>query len=438
MRLSVIGTGYLGTTHAVAMASLGHDVVGVDVDPVKVDHLNAGRLPFYEPGVGPLLRAHRADGSLRFTTSAADAGECADVHFVCVGTPQHRDGLAADLTQVHAAIARLVPHLRPGAVVVGKSTVPVGTAGRLAAILNRAGARLVWNPEFLREGRAVEDTLRPDRIVIGTHAPGAGDGGGETLCTVYAPIIDAGTPVVRTDYATAELVKVAANSFLATKLSFINVMAEVCEAAGADIIALANALGLDDRIGHRYLQPGIGFGGGCLPKDIRAFSARARELGVERAVALLAVVDDINRSRRARALDRAREMCGDTLDGSRVAVLGAAFKPNSDDIRDSPALDVALAAHDEGAVVRVYDPEAMHNAKDRHPQLTFASSASDACVDADVVLHLTEWDEFASLRPDDLNRVVARRRLLDGRCTLSADVWRSAGWQFETLGNARA
>lgn len=432
MRLSVIGAGYLGATHAVAMASLGHQVVGVDVDPVRVDHLNAGRLPFYERGVGPLLRTHRAGGALRFTTSVAEATGFADVHFICVGTPQRSDGQAADLTQVFGAIELLAPHLRPGAVVVGKSTVPVGTAARLAAVLNPLGAELVWNPEFLREGHALDDTLRPDRIVIGTDSPH----GEQTLRAVYAQLIDAGTPVLRTDYATAELVKVAANSFLATKLSFINVMAEICEAAGADVLALSNALGLDERIGRRYLQPGIGFGGGCLPKDIRAFSARAAELGVGRAVALLDVVDDINRARRGRALDLARQLCGGTFAGARVAVLGLAFKPDSDDIRDSPALDIARAIHGAGALVRVYDPEAMHNAKDRHPDLSYGSSAVDACTDADVVLHLTEWDEFGALRPEDLNPVVAQRRLLDGRCTLDVGLWRRAGWQFASLGTS--
>lgn len=434
MRLSVVGTGYLGTTHAVAMATLGHQVVGVDADARKIDDLNAGRLPFYEPGLADLLRERLADGSLRFTKSIAEAAVLADVHFVCVGTPQRRDGAAADLSQVEAAIAALVSNLRPDAIVVGKSTVPVGTASRLMADVSAARAHLVWNPEFLREGHALDDTLRPDRIVLGV----IDDYSGRVVCEVYQPILDRGTPLIITDYATAELVKVAANSFLATKLSFINMMAEVCEAAGADVTQLAGAIGLDERIGRRYLRPGIGFGGGCLPKDIRAFAARAEELGVRHASALLHVVEDINRTRRTRVLDLARRLCDGSLSGARIAVLGASFKPDSDDIRDSPALDIAQEAHDQGAVVVVYDPEAMHNAKDRHPMLGYATSAMDACVAADLVMHLTEWDEFARLHPADLDRVVAHRRMVDGRCTLSAQTWREAGWEFEALGRPSA
>lgn len=431
MRISVVGTGYLGATHAIAMATLGHEVVGVDTDPRKIDDLNACRLPFYEPHLPELLRTCRADGSVRFTTSMREAAALADVYFICVGTPQRRNSAAADIRQVEAAVTALAGYLRPRAVVVGKSTVPVGTAAQIAARLTRTGADLVWNPEFLREGHGLEDTLRPDRIVLGTDD---NQSGCQVVRDAYAVTLERGTPLIVTDYATAELVKVAANSFLATKLSFINMIAEVCEATGADVADLVRALGHDERIGQRYLQPGIGFGGGCLPKDIRAFAARAGELGVEHAAALLTTVDDINTARRARAVSLARRFCGDTFDGARVAVLGAAFKPNSDDTRDSPALDVAVRTYREGAQVTVYDPEAMHSAKDRMPMLGYATSAVEACVDADVVLHLTDWDEFASLRPADLDRVVAHRRLVDGRCTLSAQAWRDGGWEFAALG----
>jgi UDPglucose 6-dehydrogenase len=327
----------------------------------------------------------------------------------------------------------LLPLLRQGAVVVGKSTVPAGTAARVAARVESVGAHLVWNPEFLREGHALADTLRPDRIVIGVRC----DEARAALDDVYAPIVAAGTPVVVTDLATAELVKVAANSFLATKLSFVNMMARMCEAADADVLDLTTALGFDRRIGDQYLQPGIGFGGGCLPKDIRAFAASAAELGVADVADLLGVVDTINTNSRRTAVTLARQLCGGDLDGMRVAALGAAFKPNSDDVRDSPALAVSLAMHDEGAAVRVYDPEAMHNAKDRCPMLTYASSVADACADADVVVHLTDWDEFATLQPTELATVVTHRRIVDGRCSLPADAWRAAGWDYAAPGVGR-
>jgi UDPglucose 6-dehydrogenase len=430
MKISVIGTGYLGATHAAAMAELGHQVVGVDVDETKVARLSAGQVPFFEPGLPELLGKHVTSGALRFTTDLAQAAEFADLHFVCVGTPQKPGEFAADLTYVEAAFSALSKVLRPGAVVVGKSTVPVGTAARLAPMIRGAGGELVWNPEFLREGFAVEDTVRPDRIVIGAED----DAARARLEQAYEHILARDVPVVITDFATAELVKVAANSFLATKISFINAMAEVCEATGADVTQLADAIGHDARIGHKFLRAGLGFGGGCLPKDIRAFMARAGELGVDQAVSFLKNIDEINLRRRARTVDLAREMCGGSLAGRRVGVLGAAFKPDSDDIRDSPALDVALAIQRAGAAVRVYDPQAMNNAKDSYPTLAYSPSALEACADADVVLHLTEWREFRALEPDELAAVVRERNIVDGRTVLDPAVWRAAGWHFRALG----
>ncbi|HZC69380.1 MAG TPA: UDP-glucose/GDP-mannose dehydrogenase family protein [Jatrophihabitans sp.] len=431
MKLTVVGTGYLGATHAAAMAELGHEVLGVDVDEIKIERLSVGQIPFYEPGLPELLGKHVQSGRLQFTTSVARAAEFADLHFVCVGTPQKAGEYAADLTYVDAAFGALATSVRPGAVVVGKSTVPVGTAARLAVLLRSAGAELVWNPEFLREGFAVQDTLRPDRIVMGVD----GDAAGRRLEEAYQPILEgADIPVIVTDFATAELVKVAANSFLATKISFINAMAEVCEATGADITQLADAIGHDPRIGHRFLRAGLGFGGGCLPKDIRGFMARAGELGVDQAVSFLKNIDEINLRRRARTVDLAREMCNGSLAGRRAAILGAAFKPDSDDIRDSPALDVALAIQRQGAAVRVYDPQAMGNAKDSYPTLAYSPSALEACSDADVVLHLTEWPEFRALAPDDLAAIVRERNIVDGRSVLDPATWRAAGWQFRSLG----
>ncbi|MFF9407384.1 UDP-glucose dehydrogenase family protein [Streptomyces anandii] len=426
MRLTVIGTGYLGATHAACMAELGHEVVGVDVDAGKVAALRAGRVPFHEPGLADTVARHTASGRLRFTTSYEEAGAFGQVHFVCVGTPQRTDGDAADLTCVEAAFADIARHARKGALLVGKSTVPVGTAARLAAA---HGSEVAWNPEFLREGFAVEDTLRPDRLVFGVRTRRAE----RLLRQVYAPVLAAGTPLVVTDFATAELVKTAANSFLATKISFINAMAEVCEAAGGDVRKLAEALGHDDRIGHTFLRAGVGFGGGCLPKDIRAFAHRAAELGVD--LGFLRAVDAINMRRRDRVITLARELCGGTVLGARVAVLGAAFKPDSDDVRDSPALNVAARLDLDGADVTVYDPEAMDNARKAFPLLGYALSLEEALRGADLVLHLTEWPQFREVDPGWARGLVYRPRIVDGRGVLDADRWTAAGWRFRALGS---
>jgi UDPglucose 6-dehydrogenase len=430
MRITVIGTGYLGAPHAAAMAALGHEVLGLDVDPGKVAALRSGQVPFHEPGLPELIREGIAAHRLGFTTDVAEAAAYADVHFLCVGTPQRPDSYAADMRHVDGAVEALLPHLRAGSLLVGKSTVPVGTAGRLAALLEEHECDLAWNPEFLREGLAVHDSLHPDRIVLGVDSERVE----KTLRDVYATIIESGTPVVVTDYATAELVKVSANAFLATKISFINAMAEVCEVVGADVMQLSDALGHDDRIGRKFLNAGLGFGGGCLPKDIRAFMARSCELGVDQALGFLEQIDKINNRRRSRTVDLAREVCGGSLAGKRVAILGAAFKPNSDDIRDSPALDVALAIQKAGAAVRVYDPHAMDNARVSFTTLAYVDSSIDAAEDADVVLHLTEWDEFRTMHPSVLSRVVRQRCIVDGRNTLDRELWTREGWVHRALG----
>ncbi|MFF2850065.1 UDP-glucose dehydrogenase family protein [Streptomyces sp. NPDC058001] len=434
-RVTVIGTGYLGATHAACMAEIGHEVLGVDVDPDKIAALQAGRVPFYEPGLEDLLAKHVASGRLRFTTSYEEAADFGDVHFSCVGTPQVRDGYAADLRYVDAVIEQLAPHLTRPCLVVGKSTVPVGTAQRLAdrlAALAPVGelAELAWNPEFLREGFAVEDTLRPDRLVFGTRS----DPARETLEEVYEPVIGQGTPVVVTDFPTAELVKTSANAFLATKISFINAMAEVCEASGADVSRLAEALSHDDRIGGRFLRPGVGFGGGCLPKDIRAFMARAGELGVDQALTFLREVDAINMRRRSRTVDLARELCEGRFLGRKIAVLGAAFKPDSDDVRDSPALNVAGQIQLMGGDVTVYDPKAMDNARKVFPSLGYAQSLDDAVQGAHAILLLTEWEQFRTLDPEWLRGQVAEPRIVDGRGALDPARWRQAGWTYRALG----
>lgn len=433
MKVSVIGCGYLGAVHAAAMASLGHEVVGVDVDEAKIAALRAGRPPFFEPGLADLLLNAQDKGSLDFTTDIADAAE-ARVHFVCVGTPQKPGEFAADVTYVDSAVDSLLPHLAPSAVVVGKSTVPVGTAARLAGLVQPSGAVLMWNPEFLREGHAVEDTLHPNRLVYGVPDGEAGETATAALDEVYAPMLAADTPRLVADYATAELVKTAANSFLATKISFINAMAELCEASGADVTMLADAIGMDDRIGRKFLNAGLGFGGGCLPKDIRAFMARAGELGADQAVAFLKEIDSINMRRRVRMVDIARDALGGSFIGKKVTILGAAFKPDSDDVRDSPALAVARLIGTQGGVVTVTDPEAVANAARAFPELTFVTDTTEALTGADAVLLLTEWKEYRDLDPAAVAGLVSGRVLVDGRNVLNPQQWRAAGWTYRALG----
>jgi UDPglucose 6-dehydrogenase len=437
MRLSVIGTGYLGTVHAACMARLGHEVAAHDVDQAKIAALSAGTAPFYEPGLDDLLTTELSSGRLRFTSSAADAIRGAAMHFICVGTPQCASSPAADLQYVEAAIAAVTEYAdRPG-LIVGKSTVPVGTAQRLAeTIAQQPGSHhleLAWNPEFLREGKAVDDTLRPDRLVFGVGQQNS-ETAEKALREVYAAVIDAGTPHLTMDFATAELVKVAANSFLATKISFINAMAEICEAAGADVVSLSNALGYDERIGRRYLHAGLGFGGGCLPKDIRAFSARAGELGATSALTFLHEVDKINARRREKAVSVAAALLNEDFLDKRIAVLGAAFKPDSDDVRDSPALNVAASMHLRGADVRVHDPKAIANARARFPTLTYCDQIDDACRGVDLVVLATEWEVYRALDPSALRAVVRTPRVLDARHALDIGYWQAAGWTVGTLG----
>jgi UDPglucose 6-dehydrogenase len=431
LTLSVVGCGYLGATHAACMSSLGFTVVGVDTDPEKVAQLQSGSLPFYEPGLDTLLAQEVKSGRLSFTTDFS-AVEKADVHFICVGTPQSKDGLAADLTYVKSAVAAIAPYLKKGSLVVGKSTVPVGTAqslrGELAKIAPQSD--LAWNPEFLREGFAVEDTLTPNRLVVGV----ANDMAEEILKQVYKPIIDLGTPWIRADLPTSELVKVAANSFLATKISFINAMAEVCEAAGGDVTVLAQAIGYDPRIGNKFLQAGIGFGGGCLPKDIRAFMARAEELGAKQALEFLREIDAINLRARLRVIDVVRSELSQELTGYKIAVLGATFKPDSDDVRDSPALDIAAQLNAAGAHVVVHDPKGIEPARKRFPNLEYAESINDAVKDSDLVLHLTEWKEYRQIDPVKIASLVKNKIIIDGRNMLDRDLWRKAGWKFRALG----
>jgi UDPglucose 6-dehydrogenase len=435
MNITVIGVGYLGAVHAACLAELGHRVLGVDSRAERIAQLARGEAPFFEPGLADLLVRGISSGRLLFDTSLANAAEFGDVHFICVGTPQLPGSLAADTQHVQAVTDELAPQLRRACLVVGKSTVPVGTAVGLAATLARlapvgSAAELAWNPEFLREGRAVRDTLAPDRLVVGVTSVRADD----TLRSVYAPLIDAGTPYIRTDLGTAELAKASANAFLATKISFINAMADLCEAAGADVVTLAEVLGYDPRIASGGLAAGLGFGGGCLPKDLRALLARATELGVSDSMRFLHEVDVVNLRRREVVVDLTRSLVGGSLDGAHVAVLGAAFKPGTDDVRDSPALTVATALDAAGARVRVHDPEAGDNAKKAAPHLDYAEDVTRLCEDADIVLHLTEWPRYQAIDPFRLRAVVRRPVILDARNALPHHRWRQAGWTVRRMG----
>ncbi|MGO4803846.1 UDP-glucose/GDP-mannose dehydrogenase family protein [Arthrobacter sp. 2MCAF15] len=435
LRLTVIGTGYLGATHAACMAELGFEVLGVDVDKEKIDSLSRGELPIHEPGLPELLRKHTESGRLRFTTSFEEAGAFGDVHFIAVGTPQRAGEHAADMTYVDASVTAIARAATKDSLIVGKSTVPVGSARRLKGLVaeeSRDGVTVnfAWNPEFLREGFAVEDTLRPDRLVIGTDSEAAE----ATLREVYADAISRETPFISTDFETAELVKVAANAFLATKISFINAFSEVTETVGGNIRTLADAIGLDARIGRRFLNAGIGFGGGCLPKDIRALQARVSELGLDSTMRFLNEVDEVNLRRRDRAVHVAETLLGN-VEGKRIAVLGVAFKPNSDDVRDSPALDVAARLFNSGADVSVYDPAANANAAKRYPRLNYVDSLATAVADADLVMLLTEWPEFVTVDPVELAAAVSHRRMFDGRNVLDHEKWNTAGWDIVSLGH---
>ena len=435
LKISVIGTGYLGTTHAVCMSSLGFEVIGIDTDPAKIANLASGTIPFYEPGLAELLQSELKTGRLSFSTDFNAIKEC-DVHFICVGTPQVKDGLAADLTYIYDSLAAIAPVIKDGSLVVGKSTVPVGTAAKMRELLLKINPNtdLAWNPEFLREGFAVEDTLNPTRLVVGV----TNDRAEGSLREVYEKNLASETPWIVADLPTSELVKVSANAFLATKISFINAMAEICEAAGGDVTVLAKAIGYDPRIGSRFLQAGIGFGGGCLPKDIRAFMARSEELGAKQALEFLREIDSINMRARSRMIDLVRKDLSEDLRGKKIAILGASFKPDSDDVRDSPALDIAVQIQAAGATVIVHDPKAIANARNRFPALGFTESIEECVTGADLVLHLTEWKIYREIDPAELIKFVAQPKVIDGRNALDRDKWRSAGWNFRALGRSNA
>ncbi|MET4589916.1 UDP-glucose/GDP-mannose dehydrogenase family protein [Arthrobacter sp. 754] len=447
MKISVIGCGYLGAVHAATLASMGHTVVGIDVDAAKVGQLGRGQAPFFEPGLDELLKDGHGTGRLTFSTDFADAAN-AQVHFLCVGTPQSKTSDGADLSYLVSATQALLPHLARGAVVVGKSTVPVGTVDMLQGVLaDRPDVQLGWNPEFLRQGTAVKDSLVPDRLVYGVAGgrasafnprTGAPRAVAAALDAVYEPLLNAGIPRLVCNFATAELIKSAANAYLATKVSFINAISELCDASGADVAELSEAMGMDPRIGSRYMHAGLGFGGGCLPKDIRSLRTQAAALGVDPVNDWMGVVDSINLRQRTRTVARAAELCGNKLSGRAVTILGASFKPETDDIRDSPALDVAVQLAAAGAHVTVTDPKAINHAWLRFPQLRFEASTVRALEGAELVLLLTEWDEYRRLSPAVVGGLVRRRAILDARNVLDAAAWQSDGWVVSGLGTNAA
>lgn len=434
MKISVIGSGYLGAVHAVAMASLGHNVVGIDSNRAKISSLSSGQPTILEPGFADLLREGLDSGRLSFSADPEAAGG-ARVHFIGVGTPQRPDSHAADLAFLDDAVDSLLPCLREGDVVAGKSTVPVGTAAALEPRIRRAGACLVWNPEFLREGSAVRDTLEPDRLVYGLSRGEADSRAGrDALDECYGALLAAGVPRLTMDFATAELVKVAANSFLATKISFINAMSQACDATGADVVELARALGFDERIGRLFLRAGIGFGGGCLPKDIRALRARAEELDLREAFRFLAEVERINDGQRARTVGMLEGLTGG-LEGRKVAVLGATFKPDTDDIRSSPALSIASALVERGARVTISDPAASAEAVAAEVEgAAFFADAEAAVAGAEAVLLCTEWEQYVRLDPARIGELVSERVVVDGRNALDPDAWKRAGWDYRGVG----
>ena len=432
MKVTVIGLGYLGATHAVAMAELGHEVIGIEPDSQKLSSLAQGILPFHEPGLDAALPRAISSGRLKFQSEHNEASASADLHFICVGTPQTKGSDAADTSYVVAAAKELAAWIKPTAVVAGKSTVPVGTAANLKSAMDEIAGfdvHLAWNPEFLREGTALEDSLRPDRIVVGTWSQHSVD----VLREVYAPIIATGTPFLELDVPTAELVKVAANAFLATKISFINAMAEVAEVSGADAVSLAKAIGYDDRIGSKFLRTGIGFGGGCLPKDIRGFVARAEELGVGSAVEFLKDVDAVNLRRRDKVVELAKQELGQ-LAGKSVTMLGISFKPDSDDLRDSPALEISQRLTALGAKVIVHDPVSLTPLATRSPELIREENVIEAVRGAELVILGTEWKQYREIDPQELASVVKVKSIIDGRNVLNVAKWQAAGWRVIALG----
>ncbi len=436
MRIAMVGTGYVGLVSAACFSEFGIEVVCVDTDAGKIENLNAGTIPIYEPGLDALVSANRAAGRLKFTTDIAQAVDGAQAVFIAVGTPTNpRDG-SADLSILHEAARSIARCISDYTVVVTKSTVPVGSGRQVASIIREAnpGAEfdMVSNPEFLREGAAINDFMRPDRVLIGTNSNRAR----EVMAAIYRPLYLIETPIVFTSLEAAELTKYAANAFLATKIAFINEMADLCEAVGADVHDVARGIGLDGRIGRKFLHPGPGFGGSCFPKDTRALSHSAHAAG--RPSRIVDAVIAVNDERKKDMARRVVEQCDGSVAGKTIAVLGVTFKPNTDDIREAPSLEILPALQDGGAKIRAFDPAGMDNAREVIEDVTWCESAYEAVKDAEAVVIITEWNEFRALDLDRMKEFMATPVMVDLRNIYNPDEMAGAGFKYSCVGRPYA
>jgi UDPglucose 6-dehydrogenase len=437
MRIAMVGAGYVGLVSGACFAEFGVDVCIVDTDAAKVAALREGRIPIYEPGLDKLVVDNARDGRLRFTTELAEAVRGAEAVFLAVGTPSRRGDGHADLSYVFAAAEQVAQAAEAPLVLVTKSTVPVGTGARIKALVSQARPGLeiavASNPEFLREGSAISDFMRPDRVVIGTEAGAVGERALSVLKRLYRPLYLFETPIVATAIETAELIKYAANAFLATKITFINEIADLCEKVGADVHDVARGIGLDGRIGRKFLHPGPGYGGSCFPKDTLALARTAQDYGAP--VRLVETTIAVNEARKAQMAERIIAACGGSLAGKTIAVLGLAFKPETDDMRDSPALVVVPKLVEAGATVRAFDPAAMANAQPLLPQAVhYTGGVAEAAEGADALVLLTEWNEFRALAPARLKAMMRGELLLDLRNVYDPEAMRAAGFRYSSIG----
>ena len=426
MKIAMIGTGYVGLVSGVCFSDFGHEVVCVDKDAGKIDLLNAGEVPIYEPGLEDLMARNVGAGRLSFTTDLADAMAGAEAVFIAVGTPTRRGDGHADLTYVYAAAEELAGHIRDYTVVVTKSTVPVGTnrevARRIAGANGQADFDVASNPEFLREGAAIEDFMRPDRVVVGVES----DRAAAVMAEIYRPLFLRDFPILTTDLESAELIKYAANAFLATKISFINEMAALCERVGGDVKEVARGIGLDGRIGNKFLHAGPGYGGSCFPKDTRALARTGQDVGVP--MRITETVIEVNESAKRRMIDKIVDLCDGVVNGKRIAVLGVTFKPNTDDMRDAPSLTIVPALVGNGADVHVVDPQGRHEGEALLPGVTWEEDPYSAVQVADAVVILTEWNEFRALDLKRMAGMMNSARMADLRNVYSENVALEAGF----------
>jgi UDPglucose 6-dehydrogenase len=434
MRVAMIGTGYVGLVSGACFADFGHDVTCIDKDASKIERLKAGEIPIFEPGLDDLVETNVRDGRLSFTLDGAEAIRAADAVFIAVGTPSRRGDGHADLSFVYAAAEEIAGLIEGFTVVVTKSTVPVGTGDEIERIIRErrpdADFAVVSNPEFLREGAAIEDFKRPDRVVVGSEDPRAQG----VMRELYRPLNLNETPILFTGRRTSELTKYAANAFLAMKITFINEMADLCEAVGADVQQVARGIGLDKRIGAKFLHAGPGYGGSCFPKDTLALVQTANDAGAP--VRLIETTVSINADRKKAMADRVAQALGGDLKGKTVALLGLTFKPNTDDMRDAPSLDVVPALIAAGAVVQAFDPEGMAEARKLLPDVVYKDGPYDAVTGADAVVILTEWDQFRALDLDRIKLLLRQPVIVDLRNVYRPDDIRARGFKYSSIGRA--